>query len=491
MTLAQDVVRSPTTGTPVCRSTLTNPTNGCIPWNPFGYEKNGAAAANFVKGHSNLVQQLYENVFGASISGEPFSTWAGPVSIATGIEHRTESVTGVADARAVRDEYVTANYKATIGAYNVTEGFVETVIPLAKDEVWAKSLELNGAMRATSYSTSGYVTTWKVGATWSPIDDLRVRATRSRDIRAPNLNDLFAGGAAGRSSNILDPFRGNIPTANVNGPVSGNPNLVPEVAATTGIGAVVQPRFLPGFSASFDLYNINIGNAISSVGTQDTVNLCFQGRTAFCDFVVRNAAGVITSINARPINYLSQKTRGYDIEASYRTPLDAINSSWAGDLTVRALATHALYYRQDTGFSVVIDNAGDNTGTLPKWRYNFTANYSLDPISVTWTGRGISAGHYASNYIVCTSGCPVSTTSNPTIDNASIEGTFYHDLAISYKFMHKEDGGADAEAFLSISNLLNKDPAPIANANYWYGTMNGQLYDVLGRNFHAGIRLKM
>ena len=55
-------------------------------------------------------------------------------------------------------------------------------------------LEFNGAVRATDYSTAGYVTTWRAGATWQPIEDIRLRVTRSRDIRAPNLSELFSAG---------------------------------------------------------------------------------------------------------------------------------------------------------------------------------------------------------------------------------------------------------------------------------------------------------
>src|SRR6185437_9840993 len=151
------------------------------------------------------------------------------------------------------------NYHATIGSYDVTEGYVETVIPLAKDTAWAKSLDLNGGVRATGYSTAGYVTTWKVGATYQPIDDVRFRATRSRDIRAPNRSELFAS-AVFNSSVITDPFRNNA-SVFYQGSTNGNINLKPEKADTTGLGVVVTPGFFPGFSASFDYYNIDINDA--------------------------------------------------------------------------------------------------------------------------------------------------------------------------------------------------------------------------------------
>src|SRR5262249_40854318 len=145
--------------------------------------------------------------------------------------------------------------------------------------------DLNAAVRATSYSVAGYVTTWKAGATWAPIDDIRFRATRSRDIRAPNLSDLFAAGTA-NTNGVLDPFNGNAQTQ-YTGFAIGNINLKPEVADTTGLGVVVQPQFFPGFSASLDWYNIDIGNAIGSLGAQDIVNLCYAGQQQYCSVIVR------------------------------------------------------------------------------------------------------------------------------------------------------------------------------------------------------------
>ena len=112
-------------------------------------------------------------------------------ALAFGAERRIEGVDGVTSATDEASGFFGGNYKRTVGSYNVTEGFIETVIPLAVGEAWAESLELNGAMRATDYSTSGYVTTWKLGGTWTPVSDVRFRVVRSRDIRAPSAVRLF------------------------------------------------------------------------------------------------------------------------------------------------------------------------------------------------------------------------------------------------------------------------------------------------------------
>jgi iron complex outermembrane recepter protein len=496
-TLADDAIFD-TQGKIVCRVNAdadpNNNDSACVPWNLFGWGHNTQAAVDYIKGKSNLIQVLKQDVYSASVSGEPFSTWAGPVSIAFGGEHRKEAVSGIGDPVAEAGDYNTANYRAGFGGYTVKEAFLETVVPLATDTEWARSLELNGAVRATDYSLSGYVTTWKLGATYQPVDDIRLRVTRSRDIRAPNLEDLFAGATTGRSSGIVDPFKGNITVNGVQSIGGGTVTLSPEKADTTGIGVVVQPSFVPGFQASVDYYNIDIGNAISSVGIQDALNLCFEGKTEFCKQATRDAGGNLIAVSSQPLNFLSLKTSGFDIEASYTTPLSAIMDSLDGDVTVRALATHVRFLRQDTGFSFVTDSAGNhgNQGTaVPKWRYNFSVNYSREALRVTYTGRGLPSGHYQSNYIVCQSGCPASSPSVPTIDKSYIEGRFYHDVSVTYEFLHQDEGGIGMETYLSVSNLLNTDPPPVALTSYFHASTNPGLFDTLGRNFRAGIRFRM
>src|SRR5690606_28669900 len=161
--------------------------------------------------------------------------------------------------------------------------------------------------------TSGEVITWKTGLTWAPYSDLRFRATQSRDIRAPNLGDLFNAGRSGTGA-VRDPQFGNAEIAIVNR-VQGNPNLKPEEADTTGLGFVYQPSWLPGFGASVDFFNIEVEGAIVSLSPQDYVDLCFAGDAQICQFVERNAAGNITFVAVQPANVLVQSTRGVDVEA--------------------------------------------------------------------------------------------------------------------------------------------------------------------------------
>ncbi len=500
--LAVDSVRNPTTGAIACRVNVdADPNNNapdCVPYNPFGIGVNSQAALNYVLGTPYRYQRFTQDVFAVSISGDPFETWAGPVSIATGAEHRREESTGFVSADNLTNPWYAGNYRPTLGKYNVSEAFVEAVVPLARDESWARSLDLNAAVRGTDYSTFGYVTTWKLGLTYSPISDLTFRATRSRDIRAPNIADLFAAGNT-TTNNAIDPRTGlSVQYRSTN---TGNAALTPEKADTTGLGVVFQPTFLAGFSASVDYWNIDLQDSITTVSAQQTVDLCFQGNQAFCQAInggrplVSTGSAFDNQIFIQPFNLAQQLVRGVDFEAGYQMPLAAIAEDWAGDLSIRALATRYIKNRSNNTLTPPVDTVGNNAaGGPPKWRWSASVGYTNDPISINFLARGVSAGKYDTTFIECTSGCPTSIVANQTINNNSIAGATYFDLAMSYKFLKADDDSTEAEAFLNIRNLMNSDPVVIGYIGNFAAdvTVSNPLnYDQNGRVFRAGIRFKM
>ena len=498
-TSALDAVTNPATGVPVCRVTLTDPSSNCLPYNPMGLGVNSQATLDYLLGSPHRFQRFTQDVSAATLRGEPFHVWAGPVSIAVGVEHRREAVEGEADATSLASGWFAGNYLPTFGSYRVTEGFAETVIPLLKNLPFAQALDFNGAVRRTDYSTSGSVTTWKLGATWQPIDDLHFRASRSRDIRAPNLNDLFAAGTANTNS-VIDPFNNNLLTA-YQGKAVGNPNLQPEVADTFGYGIVLTPRFMSGFEASVDYYDIKIHDAIGTVDAQTIVNNCFDGNQTYCAAITRGigtgGTSVITQIEILPFNLVELRARGVDVEASYRFNLSSIVSSWSGGLTVRALGTHYLENYQNNGIDPPIDTAGSNgtfngaTTALPSWVFNSSITYTNNPITLTVTGRGFSAGTNSNQYIQCTSACPLSTPNAPTINDNHAPGAFYVDLSGSYKF---DMGTGELETFATVTNVANRDPGivPQGPTGLAYAEIptNSQLYDILGRVYRVGVRMR-
>lgn len=500
--LAVDSIRDPATGAIACRVNVdADPSNDapdCVPYNPFGIGVNSQAALNYVLGNAYRFQKFTQDVVAATISGDPFDTWAGPVSVATGVEHRREVSTGFVGADNLTNPWYAGNYRPTLGKYHVSEAFLETVVPLARDESWARNLELNGAVRGTDYSSSGYVTTWKVGFTYSPIDDLTFRVTRSRDIRAPNINDLFASGNT-TTNNAIDPATGlSVQYRSTN---RGNVSLNPEKADATGLGVVFQPSFIPGFNASVDYWNIDLKDAITTVTAQQTVDLCYQGNPAFCQAINGGAPLISTGsafdnqIFIQPFNLAQQLVRGIDFEAGYQLPLAIVSESWEGEVSLRGLATRYLKNYQNNTLTPPTDSVGGNAdGGPPRWRWSASATYTNDPLTVTFLARGVSSGKYNTSFIECTSGCPTSTATNRTINDNSIAGATYFDISFNYEWLVGSDNATSIETFLNVRNLFNTDPVIIGYIGNFAAdvTVSNPLnYDQNGRVFRAGVRFKM
>ena len=492
--LAVDAVRNPATGAIVCRSTLTNPTNGCVPFNVMGIGVNQPGAINYVTGTAFRNDLLRQNVAAANLVGTPFETWAGPVSVAVGIEHRFEAVEGFASALDEANSFGAGNYHASFGSYKVTEEYLEATVPLARDLSFADSLELNGAVRHTNYSTSGSVTTWKVGGIYAPVPDIRFRVTRSRDIRAPNLGELFSAGQSASGANIIDPFTGNSTVSTFIALRRGNPTLQPEVADTLGLGVVLAPSMIPGLQASIDYYKIDIDNAVKIPNEQTVVNLCFAGNEQACGFITRNSAGVISIIATPPANVLSQDAEGIDMEIGYRLPLSTINGGLAGAVTLRALGNYVISLKNvDTiAESQGAGVQGDFGGIIasgpfaPKFRSTVTLGYEDERLSTSIAWHYISPSKLNNLLTECTSGCP---TGNRTISENDIDSNSTFDYSISYKPFRDNDSAV----FFAVDNVLNQAP-PFVPGRVDIGFYTGQyglFYDRIGRTFRGGIRFKM
>lgn len=466
-TNALDAVVNPATGQIVCRSSLSSPGNGCVPINLFGEGAPSAAAIDYVTGSQHLVANIEQQAAAASLSGEPFSTWAGPVSVATGFEYRKDSVDQRVDAMAQVSAFSIGNPKAMDGSYNVKEAFVETVVPLAKDAAFAKSLDFNGAVRVTDYSTSGTVWTWKAGATYEPIDGLTLRVTRSRDIRAPNLNELYSSYVLTFSA-ITDPVTGRQST--VRSPQQGNLGLKPEKADTFTAGVVYEPGFAPRLRMSVDYYDIDLKGAISTLTGQQIVNRCAAGSTDLCSYITRNSDGSLAEVMRTFINLSSIQMRGVDTEISYRTPMSEIFEAVDGDLTLRLLATYLDRYLTDDG-STVIDSAGEVANNRPHWRWTATASYENGPFKGFLQGRYIGEGVY---------------DVEQTYDNNHVDSQFVVTASAAWKLM--DDGARSLEAFGVVNNLFDADP-PVAPYTFIFGSpASANVHDVIGRRFTLGLR---
>ena len=355
-------------------------------------------------------------------------------------------------------------------------------------------MDFTAAARFTGYNLSGFVATYKVGVTYTPVDDVKFRVTRSRDVRAPNIQDLFTPGSISTASpQIIDRFLAGSPQYPLGTQVSvGNPNLLPEKADTTGIGVVLKPRFLEGLTASADFWDVDIGGSIAPLTVQQTIDVCFNKQfEGVCPNIVRDpSTGRITRIFVSSINLATQDVRGIDLEASYRTVMSDIVSDWRGALSLHGNMTFYLRNYQNNTFNAPSNHVGENSGSNPPdWKLTATASYALEPIVVSLTARAVSPGRINSEYIQCASGCPVSTTDHQTININHVNGAFYMDANVTYKI---DVGDAtSAEAFISVKNMFNVDPPPMITGYFQNLAETTTLYDPLGAVYRVGIRFKM
>jgi iron complex outermembrane receptor protein len=476
-------------GQTVCRSAAARDA-GCQPINILGSLNASDAARSYVLGTAQGRGKTTLNDFAANIQGEPFSTWAGPVSLGVGAEYRKESVELTTDAISQRSGWLTGTGTSLPKvSQNVKEAYIEAIVPLAQDMAFARKIELNGAARVTDYSTSGSVTTWKAGLTWEVIDGLMFRATRSRDIRAPNLIELFTPQTQALPL-PADPRPGVArPTNNAGFLVGGNADLTPEKSITQTVGVTYQPSFLRALRLSVDYYNIAIKDAITSSSTQNVVNNCFIGGAytgnSWCSLIsfANNdpVAGQLTGVRGITANVAEFKTKGLDFQATYSQPVAG------GDLTANLLATHVITFESSNDVSTLFPNGIDRAGQtgaqfggpagLPKWLVNVTLDYEIGGLGLNANARWVSKskqnnglfGPDDPNYN------PALTTS---ISNNDIPSVAYLDLGVRYAF------GAEKQftVYFNVDNVFDKDPPlPAPGSAY---------YDLMGRTYKGGVRFK-
>lgn len=485
---AADTVVDPSSGAPVCRVTLTNPGlyPGCVPINLFGNGTPSAESLAYIKGTSPYQVDLEQQIASFSVSGDLFSLPAGPLKAAFGAEYRRNSVDQTSDpeSQMIRNEslairgypaiiqggrgqWVFTNVQPFSGAYNIKEAFAEFAMPVLRDVVAAKSLDLNAAVRYADYSTSGGVVTWKVGSVYEPVDGIRFRATVSRDIRAANLSELYTASTQSQLS-VSDTVTNGATVAYI-GTTTGNPELDPEEALTSTFGFVFQPTWLPQSSLSIDYFNIDIDGAIQTLGAQQIVDQCRDGSAVACDSIVRGSNGLIQRIFLKPLNVSSLLVRGVDLEAQYTTP------ALGGDLLFRLLGTYLSEYEVAVPGGVPLQNAGLYTN--PTWRATAQATYKQGPATLSLLMRYMPDSTYSNSYI-----------EGVSIDDNSVPAVFYTDLTGEYSFNF---GDTDMEAFVTVNNLFDKDPPIIDRATYSYRTQTDPvIYDNMGRYYTLGLRLK-
>ena len=253
------------------------------------------------------------------------------------------------------------------------------------------------------------------------------------------------------------------------------------------LGVVFQPQggFLGRFRASADYFDIQIDDAISTLGQQNIVTRCYQGDEQSCSLITRNAAGTITNVIDTFQNVNQLIARGVDFELAYRQPLGGDNA-----LDLRALATYYndLITVDAVGPTERAGQTGLRGGTppgIPDWTVDLMANLELGQrFEFNTHLRWINDGFYNAAFVGPEQDGYDIVLPNSASTNKMPSRT-YVDVLGTYKLWDQAEEGEGA-VYVGVDNLFNTDPPAFPGAN---GSGNNVLFNPVGRMFKAGLRL--
>ncbi|MES2700247.1 MAG: TonB-dependent receptor [Pseudomonadota bacterium] len=505
---------NPNTGAPYTAGDVTRASSAgpCVPLNLFGAGNASQAAIDYAFRTLDEYSTIRQDVAALNINGDLSEGWgAGPIKLATGVEWRREAIRvthNLANTPYYNDFFL--SYGLDFGGHiDVLEGYVETNVPVFSNAAFGDYFELDLAARITRNENTGTLganagqsgksefVTWKASAIWDVTDWVRIRATRSRDVRAAQFRELYqtyATTVGGPFGSVNNPWNSGLtdPTAITSG---GNVNIRPEKADTLTAGMVLNPHgALEGFRLSADWYQIKITDAIAGppvgVGANNIVNLCFNGDQAFCDLIVGEGTADIISVANTAQNLQGFTTRGVDFEAAYATDVGP------GEFSIRVLAS--LLYDQlfATGLGSPVINFAGQSGptaafgtfnTSPKWQGNAFATWSQGPFTGTVQVRYVGPGSF---YVQTPSGgAPVApgdpgyATSNPnSVSDNTVGSAAYVNLSASYDLIE------GVQLFGTVNNLFDREPV-IAPGGNGFPT-NPVYFDTFGATYRVGARLR-
>jgi outer membrane receptor protein involved in Fe transport len=527
------------------QGTRANPTcisgGACVPWNIWSDGGVTDAALDYLYLPGTQAGNVEMRTVHADVTGNlgeyglrsPLAT--DGLAFNLGFEQRRDGVEFRPDAASLSGDLSGAG-GASVSideSIRVREAFVEVRAPLVQGRTGVDDLVFATGYRRSDYSTIGEVDTYKFELQYTPVPDVRLRASYNHAIRAPGIIELFKPQNAGQITISPDPCaptrNGTVvtpPTATLaqclntvapsqaaaftaaynaglipQGTASqltqvqgGNPDLTPESADTLTFGVSVAPSFLPNFTASVDYFRIELEDVVGVFPAGTIINGCLNtGDPVFCSQLVRSPANFgLTGASVESGGYIVQTNvnigagllSGIDVQSTYRLELPA----GLGDL---AFALNGSYLDKAETNPAPGLGTYDCAGLFgpvcqtvnPRWRHNLRMSWSL-PFDVTaaLTWRYLGAVSLDNN-----SGDPLlasfTDAQGNTVRNewnAETGSYSYFDLAATWNLQD------NLELRAGINNLLDKDPPLVSSEIVSGGAANTyEFYDPYGRQWFA------
>jgi len=234
---------------------------------------------------------------------------------------------------------------------------------------------------------------------------------------------------------------------------------------------------------SVDYWKINVSDAIVGIPRQTTLDQCYrEANPLACALVTRYptqlgsaSAGAIRLINAPAVNASAFKAAGIDVVLSYRTSLDSLMSG----LSANARISYTRYLK---GFQIPFTDAPEDPfageiGT-PKNKANGTVAFNTRKWSLSFTGTYIGKSCEDQAFLAGFGFEPCAIAIDPE---------FYLDTQASFTPIR------NYEFYVGVDNLLDNTAPNILSGSPFNTTGSDTdegVYDVFGRRFYAGVRLR-
>ena len=447
-----------------------------------------------------------------NLTGEVFNLPAGAVSLAVGAEYRKDYSNFVPDATSLITDpanpacgtFQDACASASTGELSVREYYAELFVPILADIPFAKSLNLTLGSRYSDYSAFGNTTNSKIGVEWRPIDDLLLRGTVAEVFRSPTISDLFSG-VTPNAATYRDPCSGTgyqagnpacagiAPgftqiTQQTNTSEGSNDLLQPEEGKTFTYGLVYDPSWLPGLSASVDVWRIYLTGTIGGLGTQTIIDQCYNfGR--FCNLFTRGGAGDIDAVNNRQQNIGRTDVSGADFSLKYRLPetsfgnfrvgLDGTYFKKYNDQIITGDITTESHYAGS-----YFGSSSGGPGNLTRWRALGTLAWSLGNIDASWRARYIGNARFG-NIVPSGDGYQIIDPTGDVANNSfRIGASTYHNVQVGYNLEP-----INTRVEFGIDNVFDKQP-PLLYQYGFNGNTDERTYDTVGRYYWARVGVK-
>ncbi|MBA4010437.1 MAG: TonB-dependent receptor [Phenylobacterium sp.] len=474
----------------------------CTPLNPFGVGNVTQANRLYLTAPIGQDYLNTQDDYLATIGGDIFNLPAGAVKFSAAYEHRREEAKYtpfVANQQGIVGSQVATS--ATKAAYNTDEFSGELLVPIFGGDFTlpgVRSLEFDGAYRRVKHSIAGSENIWGAGLRWEIFEGLTIRGSRSRNFRAPTLDQLAAPSRTDLSNAGNDPcdadrinsgpnpavrlancqalFAANPsfgPLATFQNPSEnfsntlvtsgGNPNLRNELSDTKTIGFIYQPTFVPGLTIVVDRIDVDLTDGLSPFMPQDFMAACYDSTSPsaeICGTFTRDSTGAIATALSTTFNAGTVAFRGETYNVNYRFPVGRFfNDADYGELELAVDATHTTRFEQSvTGFDV---NRYDGTTRQPDWVVDFDATYSNGPLRL----------YYSLHYLP-----EAKVNSFDTIESTptpEIKENYRHNISAQYAF-------DKYTVRAGVINLTDEQPSfPTRN----YG-------DILGRRYYVGLNAR-